>query len=290
MKRFLKEALDMPFTERDRSVFKEIQEWENQLLNYEANDLQLAYEKYLHRTFSLLPEKIQKQFFTVIDSWLFHLHGMIQSSQMQQDAKERILDSGRVFLKEVEKIEDMRQLEIDQLHYIAGQLIARHRLYSLVQGGLAGTGGKMLLGMDIPTLTIINLRVVQLIAMTYGFEVNTPFEIMTSLKVFHTACLPQRLQKQGWLELKQELELMENPYFYEGKEEITDITWIEQPLQQLLKAMVITQFRHKLIQGVPLLGIAIGAGVNYQLTRKVTSFAEKYYQLRYLYEKEEFSK
>ncbi|MED3622741.1 EcsC family protein [Bacillus thermocopriae] len=280
----------MPLTERDRSVFKEIQEWENQLLNYETNDLQLAYEKYLHRTFSLLPEKIQKQFFTVIDSWLFHLHGMIQSSQMQQDEKERILDSGRVFLKEVEKIEDMRQLEIDQLHYIAGQLIARHRLYSLVQGGLVGTGNKMLLGMDIPTLTFINLRVVQLIAMTYGFEVNTPFEMMTSLKVFHTACLPHRLQKQGWLELKQELELMENPYFYEGKEEITDINWIEQPLQQLLKAMVISQFRHKLIQGIPLFGIAIGAGVNYQLTRKVTSFAEKYYQLRYLYEKEEFSK
>jgi hypothetical protein len=34
--------------------------------------------------------------------------------------------------------------------------------------------------------------------------------------------------------------------------------------------------------------MAIGAGANYQLTRKVTELANKYYQLRYLREKEVF--
>ena len=78
------------------------------------------------------------------------------------------------------------------------QQIARHRLYSFAQGGLAGTGGTLLLGTDIPAMAVINLRVVQLIAMTYGFEVNTPYEMMSSLRVFHTATLPARLQKEGW--------------------------------------------------------------------------------------------
>ncbi|MDR4948861.1 EcsC family protein [Neobacillus cucumis] len=277
----------MPLTDRETLVMNEIRSWEKSLLNYEANDFQLLYEKYLERSFSLLPEKVQSQFFSVIDGWLFHLHSIIQGSQLQIDAKERILSSGRIFNKEVEKIADLRQLNIDQLQYIAEQQIARHRLYSFVQGGLSGTGGTLLLGVDIPAMAVINLRVVQLIAMTYGFEVNTPFEMMTSLKVFHVATLPPRIQKEGWASLMAELEEQEERYFYEGNEEITDITWLEQPAQQLFKAIVIMLFRKRSIQGIPLVSMAIGAGTNYQLTRKVTDFAHKYYQLRYLLHKEE---
>jgi hypothetical protein len=281
------EGIALPLTDRETEVLNEIREWENQLLNYEANDLQLTYEKYLERSFSLLPEKVQQQFFSVIDNWLFHLHGMIQGSQIQMDAKERILSSGRVFNKELHQIEDLGKLNIDQLQYIAMQQIARHRLYSFTQGGLAGTGGPLLLGTDIPAMAVINLRVVQLIAMTYGFEVNTPYEMMSSLKVFHTATLPPRLQKEGWSSLMSEMKSSDEHYFYEGNEEITDVTWLEQPIQQLFKAMVITMFRKKLIQGIPVVSMAIGAGTNYQLTRKVTEFAHNYYKLRYLNQKEE---
>jgi hypothetical protein len=278
----------MPLTDREAKVLKEIRDWERNIQEFVPNDFQLTYEKYLQQSFSLLPEKIQRQFFSVIDSWLFHLHSIIQGSQLQMDAKERILSSGRIFQKDLAKIEDLKKLSIEQLQYIAEQQIARHRLYSFAQGGLAGTGGPLLLGTDIPAIAVINLRVVQLIAMTYGVEVNTPFEMMTSLKVFHTATLPPRLQSEGWNALMAELDGQEDFYFYEGNEEITDITWLEQPVQQLVKALVITLLRKKMIQGIPLVSIAIGAGANYQLTRKVTELAHKYYQLRYLREKEVF--
>ncbi|MGX6443039.1 EcsC family protein [Neobacillus sp. K501] len=277
----------MSLTNREAEVLFEIREWEKNLYQYEANDLQLTYEKYLERSFSLLPEKIQRQFFSVIDSWLFHLHGMIQGSQLQMDAKERILSSGRIFNKEIEKIDDLKQLDMNQLQYIAMQQIARHRLYSFAQGGLAGTGGPLLLGTDIPAIAVINLRAIQLIAMTYGFEVNTPHEMMTSLKVFHTATLPARLQKEGWSVLVNEIGSSKDHYFYQGNDEITDVTWLEQPIQQLFKALVISLFRKKVIQGIPLVSMTIGAAANYQLTRKVTEVAHKYYQLRYLKEKEE---
>jgi hypothetical protein len=278
----------MPLTDREIKVLRQIREWESHLLDYEPNDFQMVYEKYLERSFSLLPEDVQKQFFSVIDNWLFHLHSIIQGSQLQMDAKERILSSGKIFHHDLERIEDLKQLEIDQLQYIAEQQIARHRFYSFAQGGLAGTGGALLLGTDIPAMAVINLRVVQLIAMTYGFEVNTPYEMMTSLKVFHFSTLPPRLQKEGWLTLVNEMEENEEYYFYEGTEELTDITWLDYPIKQLLKAMVISLFRKKVIQGIPFVSMAIGAGVNYQFTRRVTEFAHKYYQYRYLKEKEDF--
>jgi hypothetical protein len=277
----------VPLTDREKLTLKGIEDWERKLLAYEPNDFQLLYEKYVERAFLLLPDSVQQQFFSVVDTWLFHLHAIIQGSQFQMEAKNRILSSGRIFNHEIETIEDLKYLKIEQLQYIAEQQIARHRLYSFTQGGLSGTGGALFLGLDLPAIAVINLRVVQLIAMTYGFEVNTPYEMMTSLKIFHIALLPPKVQKAGWQSLRNELDEKNDHYFYEGSEQITDITWMEQPLQQIFKAMIILFFRKKRIHGIPLLSMAIGAASNYQLTRKVTEFAHNYYQLRYLQEKEE---
>ncbi|TKC15798.1 EcsC family protein [Robertmurraya kyonggiensis] len=275
------------FTDRENKLYLEIKDWEQSLYSYEPNDLVLTYEKYLERAFALLPEQTQKEFFSVLDTWLFHLHALIQGSSLQHDAKERILAAGRVFHEDISQLDDLRILSIDQLQYIAKQQIARHRLYSFAQGGLSGTGGALVLGADIPAIIVINLRVVQLIAMTYGYEVNNPFEMMTSLKVFHAATLPNRLLGQGWNQLMDELHSTDEFYFYDGEDKLTDTTWLEQPLKQILKGWTILLFKNKKIQGIPVLSMALGAGMNYQLTRKVTEFAHNYYQMRYLLEKEQ---
>ena len=127
----------MALTEREQKVWSEIQEWERKLYSYEPNDLVLTYEKYMEKSFSLLPQNVQQRAFAVLDNWLFHLHAIIQGSQLQIDAKERILLAGRIFNSQIEGIEDLQLLNIDQLQYIAQQQIARHRLYSFTQGGLA---------------------------------------------------------------------------------------------------------------------------------------------------------
>ncbi|WP_053367387.1 EcsC family protein [Bacillus sp. FJAT-27245] len=277
----------MPLTDREMTVLSEIKDWEKKLLDYEPNDLQLTYEKYLETGFSMLPEEVRSQFFSLVDNWLFHLNAIIQGTQFQLDAKERILASARVFDSKVERIEDMKGLEIDQLNYIAQQQIARHRLYSFAQGGMSGTGGALLLGADIPAMAVINLRAVQLLAMTYGYEVNTPFEMMTSLKVFHTATLPPRLQGESWEQLLEELKGERDRYFYEGNDQLTDSTWLEMPMRQLFKGAVIALFRKRMVQGLPLVSMAIGAVSNYQLTRRVTEFSHNYYRLRYLMDREE---
>lgn len=275
----------MEFTNRELKVWNEINEWQENLYQYEPTDLAALYDKWLEQGFSLLPENVQQQFFDKLDTWLFHLHAMVQSSQIQIDARERILASARVFNEEIETLGDMNLLSIDQLNYIANQHIAKHRLYSFAQGGISGSGGLLLLGSDLPAMTVINIRTVQLIAMSYGFEVNTPFEMMVALKVFNAGAMPKRLQGIAWEELIHEIQTAEDDYFYLGIEELTNPTWMEQPLKQLLKALSITIFRQKLVRGIPFISIAIGAGANYQMTRSVSEFAQKFYQYRYLLEK-----
>jgi hypothetical protein len=280
----------MSLTEREKQVLGNLQEWEISLAEYQPNDLELAYDRYVERTFSLLPGEIQKEFFTKFDGGLFHLHSLIQGSQLQMDAKERILSAGRVFNPELAAISDLRDLSIEQLEYIAEQQIARHRMYSFFQGGLSGSGGNLPLMSDIPAMAVINLRAVQLIGLTYGFEADTPFEMMAALKVFHVAMMPKRLQGSGWKELMEDIEEAEDHYFYLGKEELTDVTWLEQPVNHILKGIAILLFRKRLLQGLPVISMAIGASSNYQLTRRLTDFAHKYYQTRYFLHRGEWSK
>jgi hypothetical protein len=275
----------MEFTNREMKVWNEISEWQEKLYQYEPTDLAALYDKWLEQGFALLPENVQQQFFEKLDTWLFHLHAMVQSSQVQIDARERILASARVFNEEIETLSDLNHLSIDQLNYIANQHIAKHRLYSFAQGGMSGSGGLLLLGSDIPAMTVINVRIVQLIAMSYGVEVNTPFEMMLALKVFNAGAMPKRLQGIAFEELIREVQTAEDDYFYLGIEELTNPTWMEQPLKQLLKALSITVFRKKLVRGIPFISMAIGAGSNYQMTRSVSEFAQKFYQYRYLLEK-----
>ncbi|MGG0846765.1 EcsC family protein [Peribacillus simplex] len=275
----------MEFTNREMEIWNEISEWQENLYQYEPTDLAALYDKWLEQGFALLPENVQQQFFEKLDTWLFHLHAMVQSSQVQIDARERTLASARVFNEDIVTLSDLNLLSIDQLNYIANQHIAKHRLYSFAQGGISGSGGLLLLGSDIPAMTVINVRTVQLIAMSYGVEVNTPFEMMMALKVFNAGAMPKRLQGIAWEELIREVQNAEDDYFYLGIEELTNPSWMEQPLKQLLKAVSITVFRKKLVRGIPFISMAIGAGSNYQMTRSVSEFAQKFYQYRYLQEK-----
>jgi hypothetical protein len=273
------------WTKQDEKAWQELLKWEKDFFHHHPNDFQLTTQKYIENELGNLRPDIQEKMFNIIDSLLFHTHAMVQNSHFQLDARHRLLTEARVFNERIEEISDLKQLSITQLTYIADQQIARQRLLSFAQGGLSGTGSLLLLGMDLPAMFALNLRAIQLVAMTYGYEVNRPFEMMLALKLFYTASLPKNMQKDSWQELEQEVKEEINPYFYQGKEELTNITWLHNPLKQAVKAFMITALRKKIIQGIPLISIVLGAGINYQFSRTITEVAHKFYQKRYLEEK-----
>lgn len=276
------------WTEREERTWQSIVEWERQIESYQPTDFEMTYEKWLENSLENLNPRLRNKLFNSLDDWLFHTHSFIQGTQIQLDARQRILTESRIFNEDINQLSDLKMLSLDQLNYLSNQQTAKHRVISFTQGALAGTGGILLLGLDIPATLVINLRAVQLVAMSYGYDVNVPSEMMISLKVFHAATLPARIQAVGWQELKKELDnIHQYNYFYEGDERLTDESWLDQPLQQVVKAFAIMAFRKKLIQGLPLVGMAIGAGLNYQLCRRVTDFSKQFYQMRYLMEKKE---
>lgn len=275
-------------TVRQRAILNEIQLWEDELQNDVRSDLGRTFDKWIERKLDEIPLSMKQLFFEKLDASLFNLNSFIQNSIIQQDAKKQILLSAKVLNEEILHISDLHMLKIDQLHYLADLHTSKHRLYSFIQGGLTGTGGILLTGLDIPAQTILNLRAIQMVSMCYGYEINNPYEMMTSLKVYHASLLPKHLQYKQWTELKKDI-VSENGayYFYDGIEDLSNTNSLEFLLKQIAKLSALTFFKRKLIAGIPLVSIMIGAGMNYRHTRHVTEFATKYYQYRFLNEKAE---
>lgn len=272
--------------DRHYELLAKIEKWENDYFAVEATDFDQAYQKWLQKAFIQLGEENQEKILSTIDQFLFHFNAIIQNSRFLEDERDRLLNHAKVYNDQVETVEDVKLLSIDECRFISQQQIAKQRLLSLGQGGMAGMGGVVLLGTDLIAMLLINLRAIQLIALSYGFEVKRPLEMMITLKLFHVASLPKHLQRNAWDELWEEIvSHNQDELFYNGKEEITDVTWLTEPIRQLFKAIIIMMLRKKLVQGIPLVGMVFGATVNYQFTRKITEVAMNFYEKRALLEK-----
>ncbi|OMP67452.1 EcsC family protein [Domibacillus epiphyticus] len=275
------------WTERDHACWDRLMDWEQQLVSYEGNDLEYQAANVLERLIQEIPEEVRDRTFAWVDQTLFNVHSLLQGSQ-QKEARERILASARIIREDIEHIQDLRKLTIDQLRYISRQQMTRNRFYSAVQGAITGTGAALPVAADFLGMTAVNLRAVQLTALSYGYDVEIPFEMTASLNVFHAAMLPDRLKAEGWAQVISDIEDGKEPfYFYEGKERMANETWLEEQIRQSMKIAAVMALRNKKVFNISLLSVAIGAGVNYRLTKKVTEFAESYYQYRYLNEKKE---
>ncbi|MFT8323353.1 MAG: EcsC family protein [Bacillus sp. (in: firmicutes)] len=254
-----------------------IETWEQQLNDYRLTNEAKRYKKYLEMGVKLLPDTTKSSLFMLMDRSLFELQSVLFNSSAQKKATDKILQTARVFHNNIFRLEDMNKLTIDQLNLLAQQHIAHYRMLAFSQGALTGSGKSSLLLTDILAALVINLRSIQVIASIYGRPANTPYEIMTVLKVFYAACLPKELQGNAWNELMEELVYKEE-FFYKGKEEIVDESNFELLVKQCVKLLFITMYS----KSSPLVSMLIGGGTNYHFTRKVTEFAHNYYQKSHL--------
>jgi len=272
---------------REEQLKLDIMQWQEQLSRYEVSKWEKGYEEWIDKMLAKIPEETAQTYLQRMDGWLYQMTTVIQGTQLQTNAKDRILETARVFNSDIDKVEDLQSLSIDQLSFICEQQVSKQRLVSLIQGTLAGTGKPILLGTDLVAMLATNLHAIHVIGMSYGYKMNSPFELMLSLKVFHAASLPKRWQRNGWEMLVEELRETDLPFFYEGDEQVIDKTWIEKAGLQIGKAGLILLTKRQSLQKLPLISMAIGAGVNYQFTKQVTDYAKRFYQYRFLEGKDE---
>ncbi|WP_062355105.1 EcsC family protein [Bacillus kwashiorkori] len=275
----------MELTKYEREIWEQIKNWEQEQLNYVAYDFEYKVDQWIEATVSKLPENIQNQFFKQLDQWIFFIQTAIQQTESLDKRIERLLTEAKTTHTEIETINDLKILPIEYLNLFADRQSSIHQLYSLFQGASLGTKSNILLLADLPAMAVINLRAIQLISISYGYDVKKPFEMMMALKIFHCATLPKRFRNKAWFDLLDEVKKDEVKYFYDGNEQLTDTTWLTAPIMQVLKLLLITLFRNKKEDRFSFVSMFFGAGLNYHFTKNITEFAKRFYQYRYISEK-----
>ncbi|QOY33890.1 EcsC family protein [Anaerobacillus isosaccharinicus] len=275
----------MELTGRKKAVMETIENWEQSYFIDDNKNSYYSLETSFNQTIEGWRPNLQEKLLKTVDSIIFHTHAIAQNSKYDKETTAKVLDLGRVFNEDINKISDMKLLTIDQLRFIANQHLAKQRLISLTQGGFSGIGGFFTVALDLPLMLTINLRSIQLTAMTYGYDLNKPYELMLALKVFHVATLPKTMQKEGWRHLLLELDQFEDEWLlFDEKNVYKSTVWLQQPIKQIGKGLLLFLIRKKMIQGVPLLGITVGAAANYFLAKQVSELAHHFYQKRFLLE------
>ncbi|NEU29897.1 EcsC family protein [bacterium LRH843] len=262
----------------------ELIKWENEYFGQETADVKKMYHLYVQRLFDKVGDARKQKWLKKIDDCLFHLQAWLQHSQSNEDTRRRVIQYARTFDPDIDAVSDLRSLPLEQIDYLAEQLMAKQRLLAFGQGGLSGMGGAFLLAVDLPLIAFIQLQSLQQLALAYGYDSRRPVEMMYMLKLFHVATMPRSFQANEWDRLFAEINDQDDEVFYEGEESIFQAEWLDQLLKQLAKSFVITMLRKKMIQGVPLLGMAVGAGMNYRFSAQVIEIGQHFYQKRRLLE------
>lgn len=278
----------MRLSDYETLQLQKIEQWIHTLDNEQVvlSDFVQIYDRWLEQIFASFPDAQKEQIFKSLDQILLYIQVFLQETERIQQMSEKILQQARIWNPDLQEIPDLKDLPLEKLQYLAGREINLHRMYSFMQGGLSGTGNTFLLTIDVPAIILVNLRAIQAIALSYGYPVQYPQELLTVLKIFHCATLPRRFHASGWQELMETVKKQKlNNYNF--NERITDLRWVNTILLQVIKISLIRLFRNNEEKRPSLISLAIGAGSNYNLTKQVTEWADRFYQYRYLLEKKE---
>lgn len=183
------------------------------------------------------------------------------------------------FGPDVQRLEDIHQLDLKEVDKAIGYLAAKYKSLALAEGAAAGAVGLPGIPPDVVALLGLNLRAIGEYATYCGFDVNSQQERLFALNVLGLASSPTDAAKT--VAMAQLVKI--------AKDVARKRTWkqLEEHLfvrivQQIAKALSVRLTKAKLAQVVPAAGAAVGGGFNAYYTAKVCDAAYFLYRERFL--------
>jgi|GEM_PF-2781267 len=250
------------------------------------NKFELMYQNASNFLLQKIPQSYSNTFNEFFSTAFFHTQSLIQTTKQFQEKKLDILNRAQILRSDVKIISDLRKLPLRQLNFLAEQEISKALIVSSVQGGISGTSTKLALFGDLPALLFINLKTVQEIALCYGYDVSIPKEMECSLKVLQGAILPSTEKYIVWSQLMNDiLKHEDSDVFATWENEFNGEGVYYTIILQMCKLLMIHSLRSKVLGGIPLLGVTVGAKWNESFTKNVLEYTKKFYQYRILSER-----
>lgn len=244
-----------------------IKSWET-----EQRDLWF-WEKIMRFPFTILDKITPQKVHQYLGKLLDEVGSYIQHGGRYLIQEESILK--HFCLEEPLTLEKIRDLPIEKMNQVAKSRMNHHITYATLQGATIGIGGFLTLAIDIPALLGISLKVLQEMALIYGYDPLDKNE-----RVFVVKCLQfSSSDIVGKKSILKDLSL----YHQENLE--------REAISQLQgwREVVATYRDHfgwkKLFQMIPILGIIFGAYINRSSIEEVAEAGLMLYRKRRVLEK-----
>jgi hypothetical protein len=248
------------------SELEKIHKWEE-----EQKDLWF-WEKIGRIPFAILDRITPKFVHDVLGKILDEIGGYIQTGGQYLISEENILKqlSSANASSGLLRLEDVSSLPLQTMDQVAAKLKESHIQLATMQGATTGFGGIFTLAIDIPALLGLSLKVLQEIALTYGYDPKEKKE-----RIFVVKCL--QFASSDFVG-KQAI-LKDLSRFHEGNEERESISQLQGWRE------VIENYRDnfgwkKLFQLVPVIGILFGAYINRSTIEEVAEAGHMLYRKR----------
>jgi hypothetical protein len=176
----------------------------------------------------------------------------------------------------IASVESARTADLAKLDKIAWSLTHENRILAALEGLGCGLGGATLVLIDLPALVTVNLNAIAAIATVYGFEPEAQEEIDRALL----------LLAGGHVAFTRDLEAPSV-----GRMTVRRIPQgavggrAALALRAVASRVGSRLVKQKLLQLVPVLGGAVGAGLNFHFTLETTRAASMLYRFRWLMRK-----
>jgi hypothetical protein len=175
----------------------------------------------------------------------------------------------------IASVEDARSADLAVLDRVAWSLTHENRVFAALEGLGCGLGGATLVLLDLPALVSVNLNAIAAIATVYGFDAEAPDEVERALALL--ALGSQALN--GDLEQTRvgtvAIRRMTGEGALGGGRAALALRAVAVRLGGRLA-------KRKLLQLVPVLGSAVGAGLNFHFTLETTRAAYMLYRYRWI--------
>ncbi|PKG23405.1 EcsC family protein [Niallia nealsonii] len=177
----------------------------------------------------------------------------------------------------IQTLEEVQKLPIEEMKIAVGKITQNRKKWATLQGASTGVGGIFTLSIDIPVLLSMQLKILQDIAICYGFNPNDKKE-----RIFIIKCLQfvsaDIVGKEAIL--KQLAEFEENNEHVQ-REVISEM----QGWKEVVFAYRDTFGWKKLFQMVPVFGIIFGAFSNRSSIEAIAEAGDMLYRKRRIKEK-----
>nr|WP_220185965.1 EcsC family protein [Paenactinomyces guangxiensis] len=251
---------------------KRVQKWEE-----EQNDLWF-WEKIGRIPFAILDKITPQAVHDLLGKILDELGGYVQTGGHYLISEASILEklaataghpSARLQLK------DVQSLPIQTMNKLSEQLKESRVQFATIQGATTGVGGIFTLAIDIPALLGLSLKVLQEMAITYGYDPKEKKE-----RIFVVKCL--QFASSDFVGKKAILKDLSR--YREGNTERESISQLQGWRE------VIATYRDnfgwkKLFQLVPVFGILFGAYINRSTIDEVAEAGQMLYRKRRILDK-----